>query len=137
MDISIFSLLLSLGCGLVFSALAYLLAQRDKQREADIEKLEDLIKETAKIVLYEKEKTAALVLSERDKLAVAVKVEHDRLEEKVNAFRIKVAEEYTTTSLLEKITAPLLDKLLAIEHLLYTKVDRHEFEDYKKDRGLK
>lgn len=133
MDTSIIALLLSVVCSLVFGSLAYLLAQRDRQRAADIEKLEDLIKETARLVLTEKDKTAALVLAERDKLAQSVKIEHDRLEEKLTSFRLKVAEEYTTTVLLEKITKPLLEKLIEIEHLLHTKVNRSEFEEMRKE----
>jgi len=85
-------------------------------------------KATAALVLTRSEATAALVLSEKDKLAVSVKAEHDRLEEKFNLFRIKVAEEYATTMLVEKILTPILKKMDEIEVLLADKVDRREFD---------
>lgn len=132
MEPAYIAVLISVGCTVLFSTLAYLLSQRDKQREKDISNLETLIKETATLVLAEKDKTAALVISEKDKVAAAVKAEYDKLDEKFTLFRIKVAEEYTTTTLLEKITKPLLEKLTEIEQMLHTKMDRRDFEEYKK-----
>ena len=132
MDSSIIALIISVGCGIIFGTIAYLLAQRDKQRQVDLDKLEALIKETAKLVLDEKDKTARLVLNEKDKLANAVKQDYDKLDEKFTQFRIKIAEEYTTTALLKEITRPLLEKLNEIEKLLHTKVDRQEFDEHRR-----
>ena len=146
MDTTIIAAVITIVCGLIFGIVAYLLMQRDNQRQEDITKLELLIKETAENVLNEKDKTASLVLSEsrataalvlsenkataalvlaeKDKLAITVKAEHNHLEEKFNNFRINVAENYTTTNLLKEITKPLLDKLDEIERLLHTKIGR-------------
>jgi hypothetical protein len=105
--------------------------------------LEALIKETAKLVLDEKDKTAelvlresrlnaALVLTEKDKLEARFKEEYKELDEKLTAHRILIAEKYATSALVEKImlqvTAPLVKELEEIKDLLGSKVDRREFE---------
>lgn len=86
---------------------------------------------TAALVMSEKEKLAALVMAEKEKLAAQVKAEHDKLEDKFIDFRIKVAQDYATTTLLEKVQKPMLEKLTDIEKLLHTKLDRREFELHK------
>lgn len=132
----------SLIATIVLGIAGYLLAQRDNQRQSDIAGVQALIKETASLVLSEKDKTAALVLTEskstaalvlteRDRLAAQVKLEHDVLDEKLVAFRIKVAEEYTTTVLIEKLLKPITQQLNDIERLLHTKVDRKELEFHR------
>ena len=125
----------SIVAGVIFSVIAYLLVQRDAQRQLDIAKLELLIKETAALVLEEKEKTAHLVLDERDKLAAQLRAEHKELENKFVDFRIMIAKEYATTNLVEKImsqiVAPLVKQLDDIENLLSHKVDRREFERHE------
>lgn len=118
--------LLSIGWGVLF----YIL----RSQAAAVKETAALVlsenRITASLVLAEKEKLAALVMTEKEKLAAAVKIEHDILEEKFIAFRIKVAEEYATTKLLEQITKPLLLKLDDIEKLLNSKLDRREFEQH-------
>lgn len=147
MDIGgIFTAGFSIVAGVVFSVIAYLLVQRDSQRQLDITKLEALIKETAalvlsenkttaRLVLEEKDKTAKLVLDERDKLAAQLRAEHNNLAERFTDFRIIIAKEYATTELTEKImsniTDPLVKKLDEIERLLSTKIDRREFERHE------
>lgn len=139
MDTAIVAVVISVACGIILGTIAYLLAQRDNQRQLDITKLEELIKKTAKLVLDEKDKTAALVLSERDKLALQFKVDQKELEEKLVSFRIKVAEEYATSTLVEKIMmqviTPVTKKLDEIEDLLSTKLDRREFERYEASKN--
>ena len=83
----------------------------------------------AALVMSEKEKLAALVMQEKDKLAAIVKAEHDKLQKEFNDFRIKVAEDYATTVLLEKVLQPILAHLDKIEDLLSMKVDRREFNE--------
>lgn len=126
---------ITIVAGVVFSVIAYLLVQRDNQRQLDITSLALLIKETAALVLSEKEKTAKLVLDERDKLALQLRTEHKELEEKFTNFRIMIAKEYATTELVEKImsqvVAPLVKQLDEIENLLSHKVDRREFERHE------
>jgi hypothetical protein len=117
----------------------------------------DGVKETAELVLAEKDKTAALVLAEsrltaalvlsenkataklvldeKDKLAAQLKTEYKELEDKFTDFRIMIAREYATSTLVEKImsqvTTPLVKKLDEIEGLLNQKVDRREFERHE------
>lgn len=128
--------------GLMLSVVGYLLVQRDSQRKNDIAELQTLIKETAvlvvlekdklaALVMSEKEKAAALVMSEKDKLAVIVKADHDKLEKEFYDFRMKVAEQYATTTLLEKVLQPILAHLGKIEDLLSTKLDRREFNEHR------
>ena len=146
MDATIISVLTTIFFGVIFSVVGYLLVQRDNQRRLDITGLQALIKETAGLVLAEKEKTAALVLSEnrlnaalilseRDKLAEQFKVDYEKAQERLTELRIEVAKEYATTTLVEKIlhqiTAPLIKKLDEIEGLLNTKLDRREFERHE------
>ena len=133
--------IVTLVATLVFAVVGYLFSQRDKQRGRDTFKLETQISETARAVAEEKErvatrisdekeKTAALVLSEnrlntalvlaeRDKLAEEFKKDYKELDEKFVAFRIKIAEEYATTVLVEKIlnqvTSPIIKQLGNIE----------------------
>ena len=142
MDATI-SVIITVVATAILSVIGYLLMQRDNQRKDDIVELQKLIKETAGLMLAEKDKTAALVLSEnrlnaalvlseRDKLADQFKAEYKSLEKEFTEFRIKIAGEYATTILVEKIltqiTAPLTKKLDEIEDLLSTKIDRREFE---------
>lgn len=95
----------------------------------------DDVKATAQDVNDERARTAALVLNEKEKLAALVKAEHDRIDEKFTQFRIKVAEDYATTSLVEKImaqvTLPISKKLDEIEGLLNMKLDRREFDQHR------
>lgn len=93
------------------------------------------VKETAALVMAEKEKSAALVMSEKEKLAALVKTEHDKLEDKFTEFRIRVAEDYATVSLVEKVLRPILNQLEKIEALLETKLDRREFDAHKESNG--
>jgi hypothetical protein len=151
MDTAIISALLTLFFGCIFSVVGYLLVTRDKQRSVDLKDAQELIKETAALVLTEKEKTAALVLtesrsnaalvlSEREKLEARFKTDYTKLDEKFTEFRIKIAGEYATTNLVEKImaqvTLPLTKKLDEIEDLLSTKLDRREFENHEKRQKL-
>jgi hypothetical protein len=146
MDSAYIAIIISVGCGIVFGTLAYLLAQRDNQRQLDITKLEVLIEKTAKNVFDEKEKTAALVLSEarlnaslvlseREKQEARFKLEYDELEEKFTEFRIMIAKEYATTTLVKEIllqfTVPIAKKLDEIEKLLDNKVNRREFDEHR------
>ena len=89
------------------------------------------VKETAASVMAEKEKSAALVMSEKEKLAALVKTEHDKLDEKFTEFRIRVAEDYVTVSLMEKVLKPIQEHLGKIESLLETKIDRRELDMHK------
>lgn len=93
------------------------------------------VKDTAALVLSEKEKLAALLLSEKDKLAAIVKTEHDKLETRFVDFRIKVAEDYATIMLVEKVLKPILDQLGKIEVLLESKLDRREFIEHRVSVG--
>jgi len=144
MDLTIPSVL-SLFFGTVFSVIGYLLIQRDKQRTKDMEGLQKLlereietlqksIEETSKAAAADKEKTAALLLKERDVLALQFRKEYKELDEKFVEFRVMVARDYATTTLVEKIlsqiTAPLSKKLDEIENLLNTKLDKREFEQH-------
>jgi hypothetical protein len=146
MDSAIISAMMTIFFGIIFSVIGYLLLQRDKQRSVDLTGAQTLIKETAALVLSEKEKTAALVLSEsrsnaalvlseREKLEARFKTDYTKLEERFTEFRIKIAGEYATTNLVEKIMAqvitPLTKKLDEIEDLLSTKLDRREFERHE------
>ena len=143
MDAAIISALITIFFGVIFSVVGYLLVQRDKQRGQEQGGMQTRIDATAALVLAEKEKTAALVLSEnrlnaalilseRDKLAEQFKTEYKSLEKEFVEFRIKIAGEYATTTLVEKIlmqiTQPLVKKLDEIEVLLSTKLDRREYE---------
>jgi hypothetical protein len=150
MDVTIISALITIASTLIFSVVGYLLVQRDNQRKEDIKSLQQLIRETAALVLAEKEKTAALVLSEsrlnaalvlseRERLEVRFKTEYDSLDEKLTDFRIMVAEKYATSALVEKIlqqvTAPITKKLDEIETLLGGKVDRREFDHHMQEKN--
>lgn len=129
---------------IVGTLLWYLLQQKDSRQQKEIEDLAGNIKKTAEAVSNEREKAAALVMSEKEKLANLVKIEHDRLALVVKSehdklredfvlFRIKMAEEYTTTSLLEKVLKPIIEKLDRIESLLPHKLDRREFDAHKNE----
>ncbi len=145
MDATI-SAVITIFFGIIFSVMGYLLVQRDKQRGSDLKDAQNLIKETAALVLTEKEKTASLVLSEsrlnaslvlseREKVEARFKTEYDLLKGEFTEFRIMIAREYATTTLVEKImaqvTTPITNKLDEIEELLSTKVDRREFERHE------
>lgn len=128
----------------VLILLWYLLQQKDTRQQKEIEDLSGSIKKTAEAVTYEREKAAALVMSEKEKLAALVKTEHDRLAMMVKqeqdklredfvSFRIRTAEEYTTTTLLEKVLKPIIEKLDRIESLLPHKLDRREFDMHKEN----
>jgi hypothetical protein len=92
------------------------------------------VKETAALVLTESKAAAALVLLEKEKLATLVKTEHDKLVEQFTAFRIRVAEDYATINMIEKIVEPVIKKLNEIEVMLNTKLDRREFERHEQLR---
>lgn len=109
----------------------YLLQQKDARQQKEIEDLTARIEKTAESVTSEREKAAALVMSEKEKLAALVKVEHDRLREEFVQFRIKVAEDYATTNLVEKVLKPIIEKLTHIENMLPQKLDRREFDQHK------
>lgn len=111
----------------------YLLQQKDSRQQKEIEALTESIKRTADAVTTEREKAAALVMSEKEKLAALVKTEHDRLREEFTLFRIKVAEDYATTSMVEKVLRPVLEKLSHIESMLPSKLDRREFDAHREE----
>lgn len=111
----------------------YLLQQKDSRQQKEIEELSYSIKKTAEAVATEREKAAALVMSEKEKLAALVKTEHDRLREEFTLFRIRVAEDYATTCLIEKVLKPIIEKLDRIENMLPHKLDRREFDAHKED----
>lgn len=149
MDSAIISILITVFFGVIFSVVGYLLVQRDKQREQEQTGMQTRIDATAALVLAEKEKTAvlvlaenrlnaALILSERDKLAEQFKIEYKSLEKEFVEFRIKIAGEYATTTLVEKIlaqiTQPLVKEFEEIKVLLNSKVDRREFERFEARR---
>lgn len=111
----------------------YLLQQKDSRQQHEIEDLGINIRKTAEAVTTEREKAAALVMSEKEKLAALVKTEHDRLREEFTLFRIRVAEDYATTNLVEKVLRPIIEKLNHIETLLPNKLDRREFDAHKEE----
>lgn len=117
----------------VLILLWYLLQQKDARQQKDIDSLSESIKRTADAVMLEREKAAALVMSEKEKLAALVKTEHDRLREEFTVFRIRVAEDYATTNLVEKVLKPIIEKLNHIESLLPNKLDRREFDAHKEE----
>lgn len=75
-----------------------------------------------------------LIMEEKEKAAALVKIEHDRLLEQITLFRLKVAEEYITTTTLEKIFAPLRIQLNELERLLHTKLDRRDFDKHFEEK---
>lgn len=117
--------------------LGYLLTQKDSRQQQEIVELSASIKKTAEAVTIEREKAAALVMSEKEKLAALVKTEHDRLREEFTLFRIRVAEDYATTNLVEKVLKPIIEKLSHIESLLPNKLDRREFDAHKEESARK
>lgn len=120
--LSVIGALLTIGWGI----LAYTL------RQMAIE-----VKETAQAVKQEKEKTDLALERETEKLARSFENNHKELERQLVAFRVEVAKEYTTTTLLREITVPIFRKLEAIEQLLATKLDRHEYEKHLELRNGK
>jgi hypothetical protein len=128
----------------IIGLLWYLLQQKDGRQQKEIEELSASIKRTADTVTTEREKAAALVMSEKEKLAALVKTEHDRLADQVRReqdrireeftqFRIKIAGEYATTTLVEKLLNPIFEKLNHIESMLPSKLDRREFEVHREE----
>lgn len=122
---------------LLIILLGYLLSQKDHRQQQETIVLTDSIKKTADAVTTEREKAAALVMSEKEKLAALVKTEHDRLREEFTQFRIRVAEDYATTNLVEKVLKPIIEKLNHIEALLPNKLDRREFDAHKEEATRK
>lgn len=117
----------------LLGVLGYLLSQKDARQQKELESLAAEVKDTAKAVMNEREKTAALVMAEKEKSAALMKIEHDRLTEEFTRFRIKVAEDYATTKMVEGILKPIIEKLTHIESMLPNKIDRREFDAHRQE----